>query len=93
MRIILSSLILLLASCSGEDHTIILDPLLEIVKCESRSYAYTECRTFNDVEKIVSILPKKAVDCIKDTDYYLLDASTIVVRNNCSASFILQIKR
>ena len=84
-----------LISCGKDDDVqeIEVQPLLEMLVCTSKNNAYTECTTFNKVSEIVSILAKKDEDCRKNYDYYLLDEKTVVVRNNCSASFILKIKR
>lgn len=65
--------------------------LLENVKCYSDG-SYTECTIVNNAVKILNVLSNKPKDCLKGTDYYLLDEKTLVVRNKCKATFLIEVE-
>lgn len=64
---------------------------MEKVKCYSDG-SYTECSVINKAVRILDVEARRQEDCTKDLDYYLLDEKTLVTRNNCQATFLLEVE-
>ena len=90
------SLVPLTTSCGKETTNNIsyeksTNSLTEKVTCNSDG-SYTECTISNSAKRIIEIDARVNEDCLVNTDYYLLSDKILVTRNNCRATFTLEVE-
>jgi len=97
-KVLLTALILLplTVSCGKETTNNIsyeksTNSLTEKVTCNSDG-SYTECTISNSAKRIIEIDARVNEDCLVNTDYYLLSDKILVTRNNCRATFTLEVE-